>query len=178
VAALLVTSAYLWLRERRPAALVVSVLIPIVIWIGWQLFLRSWWGIAPVSAGIPPWSVPFVEFGRLLVASLSRRTHVQRLYLAECLFLIAIASLAVAAWRRSTVSAEWRVAWCGYLFLGSILHRHVWGEDFAFLRVLPEWFIASYLIVLASSPGLRTAALTVTLAMWLYLAYDLVVFLR
>jgi hypothetical protein len=175
--ALFVVSLYRLFRKQA-AAPVLSFAVPLVVWLVWQIVLTAWWGVAPVKGGAPAWSVPFVELGRLIGVSLTRTTHVQRLYLAECLYLVAIIVLVLVAWRVSKVTSEWRLAWCLYLILGSILQHEVWQEDFGFLRVLSEWFIVSNLILMASTPRIRFAGAAVTAGLWLYLAHDLVTFLR
>jgi hypothetical protein len=166
------------LFKKQAAAPALSFAVPLVVWLIWQIVLTSWWGVAPVRGGAPAWSVPFVELGRLIGASLTRKTHVQRLYLAECVYVVAIIVLVLIAWRRSKINPEWRLAWCLYLVLGSILQHEVWQEDFGFLRVLSEWFIAGNLILLASTPRIRFAASAATVGLWIYLAHDLVTFLR
>jgi hypothetical protein len=94
------------------------------------------------------------------------------------MFLVPIAVLVVIVWRKSTIAPGWRVAGCAYLLLALVLHHEVWTEDFGFMRILSEWFLASALIVLASKArATRAATATVTFPLWLYLAHDLVTFL-
>jgi hypothetical protein len=161
------------LRREQHVAPVVFIL-PIVVYVLWQILLTARWGISPLQSGAPAMTRPFVEFARFFAASAVRRTHQVRLYFTECLFLVSVVATAVLVWRRTRAPLEWRFAWLGYLALASVLPRTIWLEDFGFLRIFADLFVVSAVLIIASTRTARWFTLLTTASLWYYVAKDIV----
>lgn len=163
--ALAVSYAY---QRRFPA---VTFVAPFLTFTVWQSILAFIWGAPGVKAGSPDLTMPFVEYARFFAASSSRRLHVQRVYFAECVFLAAVLIAVVLVWMRSRATLEWRVAWVGTLALAATLPHASWGEDFAFLRIVADWFVMSGVLILSARTAVTPGViLLMTLGVWYYVA--------
>lgn len=160
-------------RERRIAP--VTFLMPVLVDVGWQIFLTFRWGVSPLRAGAPDRALPFVEFARFFAAASARRSQEQRLYFLECLFLALVVMAVVWIWRRTIAPLEWRFAFLGYLALAAILPHTIWMEDYGFLRIFADLYLISAVMILAStSMSVRWLMLLATAGLWYDLAKYLV----
>lgn len=159
-------------RDRRIG--VVTFVLPIVVYAIWQFYLAMQWGVSPLRAGAPDRSLPFVEYARFLAAAAVRRSHQQRLYFLESLFLAGVVITIVMIWRQSRAALEWRLAWLGYLAIFAILPHTIWLEDFGFLRIFSDLFLVSVALIIPSSAPWRWFLLLISANLWYYLAKSVV----
>jgi hypothetical protein len=170
IAAVFCVEAVRRLPSRPP---VVAFALPLAIYAAWQWRLASVWGISPLEAGAPQFTLPFVEYARFVHASSSLR-GAARLHFTEAFFLAVVMLVVVAAWRSSRSPTEWRVAWVGYFALAATLPHAVWFEDAGFLRVLADLYLLSALLVISANRAARATLAVATFLLWYYLAGHLV----
>jgi hypothetical protein len=169
-------AAYLFAKLRRaetyPAFVVI---VPVVVYVAWQLTLRAIWGILPLQAGSPDLVFPFSEYLHFFAASLPRRIHLQRLYFAECVFLAAAILAGLVAVIRKQGAPSWlRFAWLGHLAVAATLPRDMWQDDFSFLRVFADLGLVNAAVSSYASRTLRLTLMLAHCALWYYLALHVI----
>jgi hypothetical protein len=174
VAALAAVFMVTAIRRRLPRlAEPASFAIPLAIYALWQWWLWTVWGVAPVRAGAPHLTLPFVEYARFLAASSSLR-GVARLNFSEASFFAVVTLVIAAGWRSSRSLAAWRTAWVAWLALASTLPHPVWYEDVGFVRVLADFYLLSTVLVMDTGRIGRVVLAVSTFVLWYYLAGHLV----
>jgi hypothetical protein len=134
-----------WLRARGREALLVAawLLVPLVVEVGWQLYLRSVWGELPVRTGKENVGSPFIGVLRTVTDIDGARAHpvweVERL---AALSLLVWAG--VRLWR-SALPGGLRVAWGLSALLALSLGG--WTYDVQFLRAINEAIGLSLLVL-------------------------------
>ena len=169
--------AYAWQRIARRETSVAPVVfaIPIAGFLVWQLVLGWIWGVAPIrSVDAPSTAAPFVAYWQFLVASLPRRHHLQRIYFAESVYWGLLVLITAAACWRSRVALEWRLSWLAYLGFAATLGSYFWYDDFGFMRLFADLFVASAILILASGRAQRWVTLLITCGLWQYLARHII----
>ncbi len=152
-------------------------LLPLLVAAVWQTLLWRVWGEWPVLSGGHNLGLPF-EGVNSLVRSVMSSADVQQalapglaqaLAAAELGFVAAGTLLiGLSAWRGAAPAVE-KLAWVLFVILAACLTSRVWLEDWAFLRVLSEWYVIGWLMLLR---GPRWAGLPVevtALGLWLFL---------
>src|SRR4051794_27499338 len=135
-----------WLRSRDRRALpaVAWLLLPLVVEIGWQLYLRSVWGELPIRTGKENVGTPFVGVLRTLTDVDGAQAH--PVWEAERLAVLALVIWAAVRLRRSTLPRGLRVAWGLSALLALSLGG--WTYDVQFLRAVNEAVGLSLLVLL------------------------------
>lgn len=140
-------------RARLPAY--TALLLPVVVLIGWQLVMRSWWGDAPAGTSTSNLGPPVVGVVRTLFnTSLNGRSipigvPMAVLWAAERLWLLVVIGAAAWALPRSRAGAA-RWGWAAIAALAVSLDG--WVYDIQFLRATSE-AAAMSLVVLLGRPG-------------------------
>jgi hypothetical protein len=129
--------AYIWSREIPKRVFVV----PILVYCVWQLILFFNWGQFPLLAGGGNIATPLAGFLSLILTTDNLR------YKIELLFLVSFAVLVILSIKRSEVHLGVKLAWGLYLALAIFLSKYVWVEDWAFLRVLSEFYTLAIFIM-------------------------------
>jgi hypothetical protein len=157
-----------WLHKRAVPAYV--FVAPGAVYVLWQAILRARWETTPLAAGAPDRTLPFAGYLGVLADSSARRSVLDRLHFAECIFLALLVVFVLVAWRQSRARAEWRFAWVGYLALAAMLGRDIWTEHFAFMRVLGDFSTMTLLIILGANRVARWSTCAIVLSLWSYVA--------
>lgn len=161
---------YLWRRAIPP----VTFIVPSIIFAIWQLVLTAIWGRVPVRSGGHDVAVPFSEYAKFFAEAAPRRLSLQRLNFMECVYLALLVIIVVLAWRRSQAGHEWRIAWLGHLAIFAVMPHSIWIEDFGFLRIFADVFLASAVLIVASKATARWLTLIPTVVLWVHLARHVV----
>lgn len=154
-------------RQKRSFP-VITFALPAAFYAGWQLVLRSWWGISGLEAGALEAAVPFSEYVHLFVESAARRTVLMRVHFAECVFWVVVVLAVAFVLARTNAAPQWRVAWAAFLGLAAILGRDVWSEQASFMRVLSDLYMMSAIILLGASAPVRWLVLIASCSLSFY----------
>jgi len=147
--------------------------VPIFIYALWQVWLAYNWNAFPTS-NINKVGIPFVGVSQFLQRIIMPTNHIQWVWLIE-LILILIFTLAIlSVLHRSTARTYIKVSWVLYLGLAVSLTRAVWVEDWAFLRVLSEFYVLGSVIFLESQSPLKKWIFGGVIASWLFLATHII----
>ncbi|HEX8618111.1 MAG TPA: hypothetical protein VF911_11045 [Thermoanaerobaculia bacterium] len=157
-----------WLRRRAVPPYV--FIAPGALYVLWQAILGARWDVTPLAAGAPDRILPFAGYFGVLADSSARRSVLDRLHFAECIFLALLVLIVLVIWRRSAARAEWRFAWLGYLALAAMLGRDIWTEHFGFMRVLGDFSAMTLLIILGANRTARWSTCAIVVSLWLYVA--------
>jgi hypothetical protein len=178
--ALLVVVAALivWLREAWQATEATTVkgrvlLVPLLGYLLWQLLLMYQWGQLPMHAGGANLGLPLLGVGALFWSTLSFATPSQRLWFAELVFFMIFAGLVGFSLRSSTATSYEKLAWLLYALLIAVLTRAVWVEDWAFLRVLSEFYVLGALIMISTAGQGKMLLFLGTVGLWVFLFVDI-----
>ena len=151
------------------------LVIPVLVYLAWQLFLAHRWGTMPLIAGAPPLTRPFAEYIALIRANAPRRIQLQRIYFAEGMYLAAIVTTACVALRKSAAPLAVKIAFVAEVALASMLTHDVWAEHFGFMRIFSNLGTLGAAVVTGSNyAAVRWIALIATAGMWYYLALHVV----
>ena len=130
-------------RDRRALLPPAWLLMPLLVEVGWQLYLRSVWGELPVRTGKENVGTPFVGVLRTLFDVDGAMAH--PVWEAERLAVLALLVWAALRLRRSTLSGGLRVAWGLAALLALSLGG--WTYDVQFLRAINEAIGLSLLVL-------------------------------
>lgn len=143
-------------------------LLPVVTFAGWQLILNEWWGDSlQTSIGI--------NFGWPLLGILQGFTlaNDETRWLIEVSLLAVFFGCVLFSLQTSDAERHLKVAWALYFGLMLLLTKHVWLEDWAFLRAATPGFMLGTAVLLKTRTWVPFACFLVTIAAWLWLATDL-----
>ncbi len=144
-------------------------MLPIVIFLIWQIALRVNWGEFPILAGKTNMGIPFSGFIGLLLDTSPLRTPLQRRIFPE-LILLMVFGLSVIYHIRSTAAAAHEIfPWFLYLVLALSLSRVVWVDDWAYLRAVSEFCVLGIIIVIGANSRAKAMTLINFLILWLYI---------
>lgn len=146
--------------------------VPITAWFIWQLLWLRVWGQFPVLAGPPNLGLPLSGFVRFLQFASARTTLFQQLAFTELCFIILFAIAVVNALRSTIASSYEKFTWFLYVGLATLLTGAVWVEDWAFLRILSEFYVLGTVILIGSQSRLKIPVFAYALILWLFLAVD------
>lgn len=134
-----------WLRSRDRRALLAPawLLVPLVVEVGWQLYLLSVWGEVPIRTGKENVGTPFLGVLRTITDVDGAQAH--PVWQAERLAVLALLGWAAVRLRRSPVPGGLRVAWALCALLALSLGG--WTYDVQFLRAINEAIGLSLLVV-------------------------------
>lgn len=158
-----------WLRRPRPRVRLttLALLPPIIVFAGWQVFLRWRWGVFPVAAGdsnIGPPLVGVVRFVRGVLSATGPGVH--DYWLGLLVFLAVFVGFVLLALRTTRVGAEVILGWFLYGGLALSLTDAVWVEHWAFMRALSEFYVLGVLILAGSRVRGRQAFLVIAAVAW------------
>jgi len=132
---------------------------PFAVVAAWVSFIRSTWGTWPPADAPPNFGVPGVGLFRSASANLSAmideapglETH---LHWWACLVVMLAFGVSVAphAWRlvrvEHLIARAVAFAWIGWTALALCMSTTVWGDAWAWVRVLAEWFTLGWVVLL------------------------------
>jgi len=147
---------------------------PIFIYALWRVWLTYNWTSFPFSSGFKVVGLPFVGVSQFLQRIMLPTNQYQWVLLIE-LILILIFTLAIlSVLHRSTARTYIKVSWVLYLSLAVSLAQFMWNHDWAFLRVLSEFYVLGSVIFLESQSPLKKWIFGGIIASWLFLATDII----
>lgn len=129
------------------------LMIPLAAFAACQLWIFSTWGSFGIGmqAGGGAFGFPLKALGALVASHLSGFPTPPRVFLVyELILLIGAPLLAATAVSGSRIDGGVKVAWAAYLAFACVLSGKVWINDEAFLRVLSEMMVLSFLVLLGS----------------------------
>jgi len=147
-----------------------ACLLPVGIYLAWQVALRWWWGEWPLSASDGSLGPPFVGFVRFLNQLEATSGPLAGVWVAELLFLGLFTVGVPWSWRRASSLPVVRAAWVLYALLATVLTTKIWVDDWAFLRALTEFYVLGAAILIAAAGRLRFLILTLLPLAWLIAA--------
>jgi hypothetical protein len=112
---------------------------------GYRLWNKAHFGVADRSLG---W--PFAGFLRSLLFDAALETEKQRVEFVEMLLIVVFAAVVVWSMRSSVASRLEKSSWVLYAGLAFLLKERHWVEDWAFLRILSEFYVLGAIILLGS----------------------------
>jgi hypothetical protein len=163
----------LWLtlsHRRRSWVHCATAALPFVVWLGWQLAIRTAYGefgALPRGGGLPNLGRPLVGVLSFVAKCWQSPGIWQQLWLVEIGVLVVLAAGALVGWRAVPGWPLEKIAWPAYLVMMLCLTRAVWVEDWAFLRVGSEFAVLGALLIYRkpSLPGV--VALSSWVVLWL-----------
>lgn len=158
---------YSW-RDRQATARrqTIVLCLPIVIYLLWQFVLVAIWGHGFGVGGLANFGVPLVGLARFIAALISQKPYfVQLLWLIELVVMAAFTLAVWRLWQASRASREIKLAY--WLYLGPILFftNLIWVNDWAFMRVMAEYYVLGGLILMASPRRLSSGWLAAQMAL-------------
>ncbi len=141
--------------------------LPILSWLIWQLNMLRVWGQIPFLAGSENLGIPFQGFLGLWKMAIIQATPYPLLTFIELCFLSLFALSALYSMRSTIASSFEKLSWLLYVGLALLLTNVVWVEDWAFLRVLSEFYILGTIIILGSPLRIKILVFALALVLWL-----------
>ena len=160
---LLVSLFQRWRRPERNDAWWPPA-IALIAWAVFQLGLASVWHRIPVLSGGDNVGIPFAGFASYFL-------QWWRLDFLEMCYLVLFAGAALAAIRRSHSLSIESLAFLFYLAFAVSLNGFVWAEDWSFMRVIAEFYIFGWMVLLGSRAPTRISLAAGTFALWVEAVY-------
>ena len=149
-----------WRRPRRW----VPLLLPGIVFVGWQLFLAAHWHEAATREGATAVSLPFLGLLVALWADPQRFAPLRlAVWAAIVVFVVAMVLIGVRSVGSARTPHE-RWAFYAYLALATVLEVNIWATG-AVLRALTELAMLTALLALGSSRSLRVSLLGAEVAL-------------
>ncbi len=147
-------------------------LLPLAVAAILQTLLWRVWGQVPLMAGGHNLGLPFEGVNALVRRTINLADAAPTVAAAELGFVLLVAVLVgVTIWRRPVPPVE-KTAWALSLVLAACLTERVWVEDWAYLRVLSEWYLLGWLILLRAPALVRLPVAAGAVVLWLFLSFD------
>jgi hypothetical protein len=174
--------AFLRGRDRAAAAVrAVVLLVPVAVFVAWQLHLESVWGVLPVSAAEGDLGAPFLNTAQTFLSGggdwsdwTSKDALLAHAWVAERVLLAALLAYAAVRLARAAVHPGVKAGWVVATLLAL---SAAWGRDVAFLRAANEAIVLALVVLLGVRHRGATLALAGTAGVSLYLAGAYGVFL-
>jgi hypothetical protein len=160
--------------ELRTRGWLWTWLIPLTIFIGWQVYLTIVWGEAPIRVAVGYLNEPlrgFVSIGRRMVPP---RTVSEALHLGGFAYVLMFSSACV--WALRTTAAH-RALCLGWVFATSLLFLGtgvVWEAELSFWRAATAALTLGSLVLIGSRARVASAALLMGMGFGLVMAARLV----
>jgi hypothetical protein len=138
-------------------------LLPLAVKGAWSLILRALWGVFPSELGSVNIGLPFAAILRfaLRVITLDTPTVLLALiYFLELCFIAVFTVAVIVSIRNSRARSHEKLAWLCFGGLAAVTADPVWTEDWAYMRVLYEFYLCGALILLQSQTKWRIPAFT------------------
>lgn len=136
--------------ETPPLRAAVPAALPAVVFVGWQLFLRSRFGATPMSANADN-NIRWPLAGFAEVADRFMPTSAANLFrslsLAVLLLVVVAASM---AWQHSRTDLGVRLAWIGAVVLLLVISEYVYAGATAFMRAGTESYVLGVAVILGA----------------------------
>lgn len=143
-------------------------ILPLLVYGAWQLFLNRWWGYLLGKSLNVNLGWPLLGIIQGFEITNNPERWLIEIILLGVFFLSVLFSL-----QRSKADQYVKVNWVLYLILLLVLTKHVWVEDWAFLRVATLGFILGTAVLLKSRTWIAIVCFIGTIATWLWLAIDI-----
>jgi len=131
------------------------LLLPLIIFLGWQTYLTNLWGHPPFLSGpsLNPWPLKdfFIQLARHPYLTKPFEASVLILYLAWHLWLALQVLISCSKRLRDHNSAQRknlaaiRLAWTFWTLFATCLPLCIWEDDWGFTRILAEWSLLGWL---------------------------------
>ena len=156
------------LHPRREPMRWLVFATPVLAWGIFEITLDRIWGRPPFLAGTGNFGFPLRAFLAYLSAQF-RHPSPDNVVPFELLYLVFFAAIALrAAFHVRGMKAE-KLAWALFLLMAISLNSNVWVEDLSFLRVLSEFYLFGWILLLKSRSRTALLLLAPTVALWLTL---------
>lgn len=148
---------------------------PIVLYALWEVVLTLHWGMFPLAGnGKVMFGLPFGGLFPLLVRALRIHRGIERIELAELLLFLIFVAAVFYVLRSSITQLQNKVAWLLYTVAGLLGSDVFWREDWAYMRLLSEFYLLGAIILLASPSRIKYLTLIPACALWVFLFRDFV----
>jgi len=163
-------------KRTRSRTLWFPAITPILAYVLWQSWLNHIWNSTSVtettvSANI---GMPLVGLSHFVQSILPVGGHLQLVWLIELLLAATFMMAVMWALHQSEAPRLIKASWLLYVALMLSLTQAVWVEDWAFLRVLSEFYLLGIMILLESESRLRKLVFCESTVSWLLLGIDVV----
>jgi hypothetical protein len=155
-------------RGKRKVAWPVAV-IPLATFCLWQGLLFWRWGQFSVGASTRRLGLPFGGILGSCLENAHSRGGLPLLWLTEVTFLLALAVAVLSSLRASAASVVEKASWALYAALALFLTRAVWLEDWAFLRVVSEFYVLGAVVLVGTGSKWRWFIFPWSLGLWAFL---------
>jgi len=122
--------------------------VPAGVFCTWQMLLFWNWGRLAVHPAKPRLALPFSGFADLFSRAMGAGNAWEVLQLVELYLLLAFLLAVLFVFRSSTATTHEKLSWLLYLLLVCPLAAHVWEEDWGFFRILSEFYVLGWVILL------------------------------
>lgn len=143
--------------------------VPILIYAIWQMVLLHFWGELALQSGSPNLGIPFSGLIHFFQNLQPFQTTSQLIGLIELCFIGMFSSCVFYALRSKDIMMHEKVIWICYLLFASLFTKHIWVEDWAFLRALSEFYVLGLLIIISRQYKLKYVFVFGSLNLWLIL---------
>ena len=144
------------------------IILPLTVFAGWQLFLNWWWSYSLHSSFSVNIGWPIVGIFQGYEITNDPQRWLIEFLLLSIFYLGVLFSLS-----RSQAERAVKVGWGLYFLLLLLLTKHIWLEDWAFLRAATLGFVLGTAVLLKSRTWVTVACFGTTVVAWLWLATDL-----
>jgi len=148
---------------------------PIVVYAFWEVVLTLHWGMFPLSGnGKVMFGLPFGGLLPFVVSDVRIHGGIELVELAELLLFVILGAAVLCVLRSSKTQRQNKVAWLLYAAEGLLGSAIFWGEDWAFMRLLSEFYVLGAIILIASPSRLKYPTLIAACALWVFLFRDFI----
>ena len=151
--------------------------MPMLSYCVWQCLLFLHWKEFPVLSGGNQIGLPLVGIIKFVFSNQGPDYIVQGFFFAEFLFVIFFALCVVYSIGYSTAWKHEKYSWIAYGLLMVMLTNAIWLEDWGFLRVLCDFYVLGWVIVLTSTSRIRFPLLACSSGLWAVVSFTRIYFI-
>lgn len=140
--------------------------IPIFVYLMWQLTLFTSWGQAPISLGYLSLGPPFSGLISFVKSTLELAARDQRLIFIQLSFLLVFAISSLHSFISSKLASYNKIAFVIYLLMGLSYTGYIWVAEIAFFRALTEFYIMGAFILLSSQSKIKPWVFLLAFVVW------------
>ncbi|MFB3896457.1 MAG: AZOBR_p60025 family cell surface glycopolymer formation protein [bacterium] len=159
----------IWKKKSHPLIPWYVAVVPIIVYIGWQILLWLHWRQIPGLSGNKNLGIPLLGFISFIREIVELQTIHQKLWFIEIVYLLFLSLVLIYTFRRATTLPVEKLILLFYAGLISLLTTCVWTEDWAFLRTISEYYVFGIISILTVQNKWRTIVFIVTIILWLAL---------
>lgn len=165
---------YFFRRKYQEGAELLKIsLLPLVVWIIWQLVMYFIWREFPVKYGVDNFGLPllgiYTYLNQIIFFPEKYRILFMSIFIFVFVFSLSII-LSLKSIKNSPINLLLKIVWFLYLFEIILATNKLW-DNVNPLRVYPEFFITGFMILFNSKSMFKVPVSIFSIILWLGMVY-------